>query len=101
MGCLYRLRFPNGKAYIGISAKTVEARWKSHAAARARAANPEWCKKISDLKRGRSWGSMSKEAKEKIASRRRAEWQDPEMRKKRLVALEKARETMRLKKENP
>ena len=30
MGCLYRIDFPNGKAYIGITMKTAEQRFKGH-----------------------------------------------------------------------
>ncbi len=30
MGCLYRLDFPNGKSYVGITSKTAEWRWKTH-----------------------------------------------------------------------
>lgn len=30
MGCLYLLTSPSGKSYIGITSKTVEARWKAH-----------------------------------------------------------------------
>jgi len=30
MGCLYRLTFPNGKAYIGITTRTAEIRFKRH-----------------------------------------------------------------------
>jgi group I intron endonuclease len=30
MGCLYKLTSPSGKSYIGISNKTLEARWAKH-----------------------------------------------------------------------
>lgn len=30
MGCLYSLESPSGKKYIGISSKTMEARWAKH-----------------------------------------------------------------------
>jgi group I intron endonuclease len=30
MGCLYILRSPNGKAYVGITSKTLEGRWAEH-----------------------------------------------------------------------
>lgn len=30
MGCLYQISFPNGKAYIGITTKTLEHRFKGH-----------------------------------------------------------------------
>ncbi len=30
MGCLYKLTSPSGKSYIGITSKSIEARWKAH-----------------------------------------------------------------------
>lgn len=30
MGCLYKLTSPSGKSYIGISSKTMDARWHKH-----------------------------------------------------------------------
>jgi len=30
MGCVYKLTFPNGKVYIGLTIKTFEHRWKKH-----------------------------------------------------------------------
>lgn len=30
MGCLYKLTSPSGKSYIGISSKTMDARWAKH-----------------------------------------------------------------------
>ncbi len=30
MGCLYRVSFPNGKAYLGITTQTAQARFKDH-----------------------------------------------------------------------
>lgn len=36
MGCLYRVSFPNGKAYLGITTQTAKSRFKDHKAAAVR-----------------------------------------------------------------
>lgn len=44
MGCLYRVSFPNGKAYLGITTQTAQARFKDH------------CSEAGRLKREKSRG---------------------------------------------
>lgn len=36
MGCLYRVSFPNGKAYLGITTQTASARFRDHCASASR-----------------------------------------------------------------
>lgn len=59
--------------------------------ARERSASPSWRAKISESKRGKSWGKMPDSTKALIAERRREEWRNPEKRAIRLRALELAR----------
>lgn len=85
-----------------VAMRNPETAEKVRSAAKARAADPNWRGKISKSKTGKALGPMGEECKAKIAAARSLEWADPLMRKKRLGALSKARETKeRIKAELP
>lgn len=48
MGCLYRISFPNGKSYIGITVKTAAERFRGHCYDTTRGLRLSLCRAIKD-----------------------------------------------------
>jgi hypothetical protein len=80
----------NHAELISVATKKAMARpevvAKVNANARARSADPEWRRKISRSKTGKTIGPASTQRKERISVARRLEWADPALRKKRTDA---------------
>lgn len=69
----------------GMADETVRA--KVNAAAKKRAADPEWRRKSSEARKGKGLGRKNtEETKQKMAETRRKLWQDPEYRAKQAAA---------------